>query len=178
MILNENWPVCFFCFSVCPPGKYKYGVGDDKCQTCPAHSKAPEQGMSECRCNTGYFRSTKDPKSAPCTRKYSFTQRMNEKIRTSVVCLLGKRIGGTRGDELPTPSRKPSVSNLVLSLLMISSVIFFLFCFQVKRETKLSHPRRIYWDKIPRQYTHQQWDARFFRLPWSIKVFDGTDLKF
>ncbi|KAF0763380.1 ephrin type-B receptor 1-B isoform X4 [Aphis craccivora] len=53
---------------ICPPGKYKYGVGDDKCQPCPAHSKAPDQGMSECRCNTGYYRSPKDPKSVPCTR--------------------------------------------------------------------------------------------------------------
>lgn len=62
----------FFSFSssVCPPGKYKYGVGDDKCQPCPAHSKAPDQGMSECRCNTGYYRSPKDPKSVPCTREY------------------------------------------------------------------------------------------------------------
>ncbi|KAE9530794.1 hypothetical protein AGLY_011256 [Aphis glycines] len=61
---------------ICPPGKYKYGVGDDKCQPCPAHSKAPDQGMSECRCNTGYYRSPKDPKSVPCTQPPSAPQNL------------------------------------------------------------------------------------------------------
>ncbi|XP_050422840.1 ephrin type-B receptor 1-B isoform X9 [Adelges cooleyi] len=61
---------------ICPPGKYKHGVGDDKCQSCPAHSKAPEQGMSECRCNTGYFRPAKDPKSVPCTQPPSAPQNL------------------------------------------------------------------------------------------------------
>ncbi|XP_075223132.1 eph receptor tyrosine kinase [Lycorma delicatula] len=54
--------------NVCPPGKYKPAVGDEHCQPCPAHSKAPDHGFSECRCNSGFYRAIKDPKSMPCTQ--------------------------------------------------------------------------------------------------------------
>jgi len=56
--------------NVCPPGKYKHATGDERCQPCPDHSKAPDYGFSECRCNSGYYRATKDPKNMPCTRKF------------------------------------------------------------------------------------------------------------
>lgn len=59
-----------FIISVCPPGKYKHATGDEECQECPEHSKAPDYGFSECRCNNGYYRASKDPKNMPCTRKY------------------------------------------------------------------------------------------------------------
>jgi hypothetical protein len=64
---------------VCPPGKYKHATGDERCQPCPDHSKAPDYGFSECRCNSGYYRAAKDPKNMPCTRKliYCSTCRMD-----------------------------------------------------------------------------------------------------
>ncbi|XP_065221402.1 ephrin type-B receptor 1-B isoform X5 [Planococcus citri] len=54
--------------NVCPPGKFKYGTGDDRCQTCPPNSKAPDYGFAECRCNNGFYRAAKDPKTMPCTQ--------------------------------------------------------------------------------------------------------------
>ncbi|XP_039300621.1 ephrin type-B receptor 1-B isoform X3 [Nilaparvata lugens] len=62
--------------NVCPPGKYKWALGDDHCQMCPPHSKAPDHGMSECRCNQGYYRAAKDPKSMPCTEPPSGPQNL------------------------------------------------------------------------------------------------------
>jgi len=44
-------------------------TGDEKCQECPMHSKAPDFGLAECRCNTGYYRAAIDPKDMPCTRE-------------------------------------------------------------------------------------------------------------
>lgn len=58
-------------FLVCPPGKFKHRVGEDRCQTCPEFSNAPYAGSVECRCQEGYYRALKDEKSAPCTRKYT-----------------------------------------------------------------------------------------------------------
>ena len=58
-------------FSVCPIGKFKPHTGDELCRSCPAHSKSSYRGATECRCDAGYYRSPKDPKGMPCTRKYS-----------------------------------------------------------------------------------------------------------
>ncbi|XP_063219299.1 ephrin type-A receptor 4 isoform X1 [Bacillus rossius redtenbacheri] len=54
--------------NVCPPGKFKHAAGDERCQPCPDHSKAPDYGFSECRCDTRYYRASKDPKTIPCTQ--------------------------------------------------------------------------------------------------------------
>ncbi|XP_054266066.1 ephrin type-B receptor 1-B-like isoform X1 [Macrosteles quadrilineatus] len=62
--------------NVCPPGKYKHKTGDEHCQPCPAHSKASDYGLAECRCNSGYYRSPKDPKSSPCTQPPSAPQNL------------------------------------------------------------------------------------------------------
>ncbi|XP_069702936.1 ephrin type-B receptor 2 isoform X1 [Periplaneta americana] len=62
--------------NVCPPGKYKHATGDERCQPCPDHSKAPDYGFSECRCNTGYYRAAKDPKNMPCTQPPSAPQNL------------------------------------------------------------------------------------------------------
>ncbi|XP_026275487.2 ephrin type-A receptor 4-A isoform X4 [Frankliniella occidentalis] len=62
--------------NVCAPGKYKHGTGDDRCQLCPEHSKAPDYGFSECRCNGGYYRAPSDPKSMPCTQPPSAPQNL------------------------------------------------------------------------------------------------------
>ncbi|XP_047499507.1 ephrin type-B receptor 1-like, partial [Penaeus chinensis] len=52
---------------VCPPGKFKDAVGASTCRACPDHSAAPHAGATECRCDTGYYRAHKDPRSMPCT---------------------------------------------------------------------------------------------------------------
>lgn len=52
----------------CSPGKFKPSLGDSSCQTCPERSYAPFGGASECKCVEGYYRASKDLKSAPCTQ--------------------------------------------------------------------------------------------------------------
>ncbi|KAK7082967.1 Ephrin type-A receptor 5, partial [Halocaridina rubra] len=59
---------------VCQPGKYKDLPGESDCRPCPDHSAAPHAGASECRCDTGYYRAPKDPRSMPCTRPPSKPQ--------------------------------------------------------------------------------------------------------
>lgn len=53
---------------VCASGKFKHITGDERCQPCPNHSKAPDYGLTECRCNAQYYRAEKDPKTMPCTQ--------------------------------------------------------------------------------------------------------------
>lgn len=55
----------------CPIGKFKHEAGLQTCELCPKHSKAPDYGFTECRCDTGYYRSPTDPKKMPCTRTYT-----------------------------------------------------------------------------------------------------------
>lgn len=52
----------------CPPGKFKSTLGDLSCQVCPERSSAPFAGATECKCHDGYFRSSKDSRSMPCTQ--------------------------------------------------------------------------------------------------------------
>uniref|UniRef100_T1IPM1 Uncharacterized protein n=1 Tax=Strigamia maritima TaxID=126957 RepID=T1IPM1_STRMM len=61
---------------VCPLGKFKYTVGDEKCQPCPDHSNAPYSGSVECRCEEGYYRAPKDPRSMPCTQSPTAPQNL------------------------------------------------------------------------------------------------------
>ncbi|GJQ73117.1 hypothetical protein Trydic_g14808, partial [Trypoxylus dichotomus] len=63
--------------SVCPSGKFKSDVGDDLCQPCPEHSKAPSSGFSECICDTDYYRAPNDPKNMSCTQPPSAPQNLS-----------------------------------------------------------------------------------------------------
>lgn len=58
--------------SECPIGKFKFEAGGQACEPCPAHSKAPDYGFTECRCDALYYRAEKDPKNMSCTREYNF----------------------------------------------------------------------------------------------------------
>ena len=54
--------------SPCKEGTYKWQTGNVKCSMCPTHSEAPVPGAVECHCKTGYYRSSTDQKSMPCTQ--------------------------------------------------------------------------------------------------------------
>ncbi|KAK9746725.1 Ephrin receptor ligand binding domain [Popillia japonica] len=63
--------------NVCPPGKFKSEVGDNLCQPCPEHSKAPNSGFSECTCDNDYYRAPSDPKNMSCTQPPSAPQNLS-----------------------------------------------------------------------------------------------------
>ncbi|XP_057210489.1 ephrin type-A receptor 7-like isoform X2 [Triplophysa rosa] len=52
----------------CPPGTYKMSSRQQECFSCPANSKAEEEGSVLCMCEDDHFRTPLDPPSAPCTR--------------------------------------------------------------------------------------------------------------
>uniref|UniRef100_A0A672T7A0 receptor protein-tyrosine kinase n=1 Tax=Sinocyclocheilus grahami TaxID=75366 RepID=A0A672T7A0_SINGR len=52
---------------VCPPGTYKMSSRQQECFSCPANSKAEEEGSVLCVCEDDHFRTPLDPPSAPCT---------------------------------------------------------------------------------------------------------------
>ncbi|XP_054471845.1 ephrin type-A receptor 6-like [Anoplopoma fimbria] len=52
----------------CHPGFYKAYAGNTKCSKCPPHSVSYGEGAAICRCETGFFRSEKDPPTMACTR--------------------------------------------------------------------------------------------------------------
>ncbi|XP_039306879.1 ephrin type-A receptor 4 isoform X18 [Solenopsis invicta] len=60
----------------CPIGKFKHEAGLTTCEPCPEHSKAPDYGFTECRCDPGYYRAEKDPKKMPCTQPPSAPQNL------------------------------------------------------------------------------------------------------
>ncbi|XP_048511439.1 ephrin type-A receptor 4 isoform X14 [Athalia rosae] len=62
--------------SECPIGKFKFEAGAQTCEPCPAHSKAPDYGFTECRCDATYYRAGKDPKNMPCTQPPSAPQNL------------------------------------------------------------------------------------------------------
>jgi len=68
-LILSSFSSFYFSWSVCPPGTFKPAVGDQSCSPCPGHSVAPYRGSTECRCDHGYYRASKDPKWFPCTRK-------------------------------------------------------------------------------------------------------------
>nr|CAD7258156.1 unnamed protein product [Timema shepardi] len=104
--------------NVCLPGKYKHLVGDEHCQPCPDHSKAPDYGFSECRCNTGYYRASKDPKNMPCTQPPSAPQNLTVNFVDQSTVILSwspPSFQGGRADTLYTvdcDSCGPGVSNI------------------------------------------------------------------
>lgn len=62
-----------YVLTVCSPGTFKEGVGDEFCTPCPLHSAASFSGSVECQCDSNYYRSPKDPKSMPCTGNKIFS---------------------------------------------------------------------------------------------------------
>ncbi|CAH1992586.1 unnamed protein product [Acanthoscelides obtectus] len=54
--------------NVCQQGTYKAETGDGPCLPCPPFSQGPDYGLTECRCNAGYFRAPTDPKNMSCTQ--------------------------------------------------------------------------------------------------------------
>lgn len=63
--------------NVCPHGKYKSSTGDGLCESCPPHSKADDYGLSECRCNSGYYRAPTDLKNMACTQPPTAPQNLS-----------------------------------------------------------------------------------------------------
>ncbi|XP_045468745.1 ephrin type-B receptor 2 isoform X3 [Harmonia axyridis] len=63
--------------NVCTPGTYKAEVGDGMCLKCPKHSQGPDFGLTECRCNNGYYRAPSDPKNMSCTQPPSAPQNLS-----------------------------------------------------------------------------------------------------
>ncbi|CAG0888322.1 unnamed protein product [Cyprideis torosa] len=62
--------------TVCPVGRYNPKEGLTPCIPCPPHSSAPTPGLSECVCDTGYYRAPTDPRDTPCTRPPSAPQNL------------------------------------------------------------------------------------------------------
>ncbi|KAK9875970.1 hypothetical protein WA026_011071 [Henosepilachna vigintioctopunctata] len=63
--------------NVCTPGTYKAEVGDGQCLMCPKHSQGPDFGLTECRCNNGFYRAPTDPKNMSCTQPPSAPQNLS-----------------------------------------------------------------------------------------------------
>lgn len=63
----------YFSFVECQKETYKAETGDGPCLPCPPFSSGPDYGLTECRCNSGYFRAATDPKNMSCTRKLFIT---------------------------------------------------------------------------------------------------------
>ncbi|CAH0549632.1 unnamed protein product [Brassicogethes aeneus] len=62
--------------NVCQPETYKAETGDGPCLPCPEHSVGRDYGLTECRCNSGYYRSPTDPKNMSCTQPPSAPQNL------------------------------------------------------------------------------------------------------
>ena len=81
----------------CAAGKFKSTVSNNNCTLCPQHSKAPDVGMTECRCNAGYFRASKDPKNSPCTQPPSAPQNLSvdfiDQTTLSLTWLIPQHLG-------------------------------------------------------------------------------------
>ncbi|KAA8593350.1 hypothetical protein FQN60_009466 [Etheostoma spectabile] len=52
---------------VCKPGYFKPSVSSELCQVCPDNTKPSTAGATECQCEEGFFRSSSDPPTSPCS---------------------------------------------------------------------------------------------------------------
>ncbi|XP_014233139.1 ephrin type-B receptor 1-B isoform X2 [Trichogramma pretiosum] len=89
----------------CPIGKFKYEPGDHICESCPAHSKAPDYAFTECRCDTGYYRASKDPKNMPCTQPPSAPQNLTVNFVDQSTVILSWNAPHILGGRLDTTYR-------------------------------------------------------------------------
>lgn len=68
-ILIETFSHALFPFSriACKPGYFKSSVQSKFCQVCPNNTKPSEPGATECQCREGFYRSSSDPPTSPCS---------------------------------------------------------------------------------------------------------------
>ena len=72
----------------CEVGSYKPFPGESSCDICPPYSKALFPGSVECRCNSGYYRSSQDPRNVSCSRPPSAPRNLTlTKVDTNSVTL-------------------------------------------------------------------------------------------
>ncbi|XP_066144115.1 ephrin type-A receptor 4-A isoform X2 [Euwallacea fornicatus] len=62
--------------NLCQKGTYKPDVGDSLCLPCPKYSQGFDYGLSECNCDSGYYRAPTDPKNMSCTQPPSAPQNL------------------------------------------------------------------------------------------------------
>ncbi|XP_046623821.1 eph receptor tyrosine kinase isoform X10 [Neodiprion pinetum] len=91
--------------SECPIGKFKFEAGSQSCEPCPAHSKAPDYGFTECRCDAGYFRAGKDPKNMPCTQPPSAPQNLTVNFVDQSTVILSWNSPHVQGERSDTTYR-------------------------------------------------------------------------
>ncbi|XP_033220244.1 ephrin type-B receptor 1-B isoform X17 [Belonocnema kinseyi] len=89
----------------CPIGKFKHEAGSHQCESCPAHSKAPDYAFTECRCDAGYFRAPKDPKKMPCTQPPSAPQNLTVNFVDQSTVILSWNAPHVLGGRLDTTYR-------------------------------------------------------------------------
>ncbi|XP_064598883.1 ephrin type-A receptor 4-like isoform X2 [Liolophura sinensis] len=65
----------------CPAGTYKWHTSNEPCRNCPAHSFSSHRHSVMCECESGFYRSPDDLKSAPCTKPPSAP--LNLKLKSS-----------------------------------------------------------------------------------------------
>ncbi|XP_059365432.1 ephrin type-A receptor 7-like isoform X2 [Carassius carassius] len=84
----------------CPPGTYKMSSRQQECFSCPANSKAEEEGSVLCVCEEDHFRTPLDPPSAPCTRPPSPPRDLVYTLKQSTLILewAAPNDSGGRGD--------------------------------------------------------------------------------
>uniref|UniRef100_A0A9J7XN33 Ephrin type-A receptor 10 n=1 Tax=Cyprinus carpio carpio TaxID=630221 RepID=A0A9J7XN33_CYPCA len=84
----------------CPPGTYKMSSRQQECFSCPANSKAEEEGSVLCVCEDDHFRTPLDPPSVPCTRPPSPPRDLVYTLKQSTLILewAAPNDSGGRGD--------------------------------------------------------------------------------